>query len=447
MQLSERAAIVSAIAEGGFHVYPAGKLNELIKKYSDGDTLQGNFDPVKTVEKVRLAYSKYEKKNPVLDEDFNLLCKRLKDFNPVYDFETEVETISKKLPALAKKYFGLNKFESANSKIVEYFFEGFADLYRDADWYAFNVNSVESKEMNVPIGTYYKRSWIVPLYTPWAIIHENIHQMHHAVSAPPGSDRYVAWILEGVADVYGILMFHKIIGNKNRTVMIKRFVEDVQVLDPRKAAYYYGFRIVLELIRNSGLGFMMALFNMTKDDLYSVNWDVLANGVRNGVLPHKLVPYLCSGEEREAFEHKFFKLEKEFSKIFKLDDDDMEVLRLFATMQPPSVITPEEYSAAIWIKKQSIENMEENWVEIEDGKLVQVKEISVDERKKIVGFNEKVVVLNDVVPKEFALGVKELCKKFFIVQRDVGDKVVISCWRGGLPFRMGCGEIRCALDL
>ncbi len=449
MILSERAAIVTALADGGFHIYPAGKLNELIKKYTEGDTLQGNFERHKTIEKVRLALSKYLKggKHAALESDFDLLCKRLNDFDPNYDFENEVEAITKKLPTLAKRYFGIDGYQSVYSKIVEYYFEGFNEMYKDADWYAFNVNDVEAREMKVSVGTYYKRSWIMPFNTAWAIVHENIHQMHRSVSQPAGSDRYVPWICEGIADVFGVLMLYKVGGNKNKIAMMKRFVEEVEVLNPRKAAYYYGFRIVMELLRNSGLGFMRALFEMTKEDVYGINWDVLAHGVQNGVLAHKLIPYIYLGEDKAAFERKFLKLEEEYSKKFKLDEGDQEVLSLFATMQPPSVITEAEYASAMWLKKQSIEKMEENWIVTEQDKLIRVKDVAAKEREKIEGFNEKVVIMEADVPKELVDGTKELCKKYFVVQREVEDKMVLSVWRGGLPFRLGCGEVRCELQL
>ncbi len=449
MQLSERAAIVSAIVDGKFHIYPAGKLMELIKKTCSGDRLDADFDRVRTVEKIKkISLSQFDADTKaILEDDLTALCKILAEMDNKYDFEGEIAAITSKLPPLADLYFGIKNFKSEPVVMVEYYFEGYNDLYKNSDWYAFNVDPVESAQMKVPVAAYYKRSWIMPFSTPHSIIHENIHQMQALSIIPKGEHRYVPWFDEGMADVVSLMMFYKITNDRKRFFKIKKFMSEVEVLATRKATYAYAFRLFGRLIGMAGWPFFRALAEIYGKYYFDIDLNVLADGIIQGVEPRDLIGRTYKGAEKNAFEREFGEIEKKHLKSGGIEEKDLEVLNIFAVMQPPAALSAAEYRAALWFNEQVTKFAEKHLAKVELDKLQPVKDFSSEARNKIAGFNEKVVVLEKDIPAELKAGAEELGNKYFAVKSEIGGKVIFDAWFGGLPFRLGCGEIRCELNL
>jgi hypothetical protein len=204
MRLSERGAIRRAIAEGGIHLYPAGRLMDFIKAGLAGDELRGDFEKTTTAEKVtRAAGPEDASAREIFKRDIGLISERLSKMEPNYDIESVFDRMMEAAPQMAHRYYGIEDFEAPRPKVLEYYFEGYSDLYKDGDWFAFNVNSAESKEMNVPIGTYFKRDQVTPGHPELVSMHEANHAMQERAFLSKNAHQYVPW-LDGRLEADGV---------------------------------------------------------------------------------------------------------------------------------------------------------------------------------------------------------------------------------------------------
>ena len=141
--------------------------------------------------------------------------RRLESMEPQYNIEKIFSKMAKLLPMLAKRYYGLEEFEPVIPQVVEYYFEGFNELYKDGDWFAFNVNRSESKELGVPVGTYFKRDQIAPGHPELTTLHEANHAMQDAAGLADDMHHYIPWFDEGFADAIGRMMLYRATGDES----------------------------------------------------------------------------------------------------------------------------------------------------------------------------------------------------------------------------------------
>jgi len=419
MRLSERGAIRSAIAEGGLGLFPAGRLMEMIKAGNPGDELKGDFDPQATVEKLRGARGpEGGAAKAVFDRDIGILAERLGLMPANYDIEAAFDMMLTVAPELAKRYYGVENFEAPRPKVVEYFFEGFSDVYKDGDWFAFNVNSAESAEMNVPVGTYFKRDQVSPGLPEFSAMHEANHAMQEAASLPDGFNHYLPWFDEGLADAFGRMMLYRTMKDEALMGKLRRFRTEVESLDPRKATYHFGEETASLLLLRGRLPFAKALMRARRREPFSVDWSTMGGLIKEGVDPHVAVLKSYVGSKQAAFQKKLDRDEKAFRKGPDLDASDLRALTMFLASERPACLPPEEYAAALWLASEAAKAPDPE----------QAFKISIAESD---------------VPAEHKNGAAKLASIYFITKREEEGRIVYSPYGGGLPYRLGSGEIRC----
>lgn len=458
MKLSERGAINSAIADGGFHLYPAGKLMNIIKAGLEGDALQGDFDPTSTAEKLkRVSGPSDSDERDIFEKDLTLLVDRLSGMSPDYDIERVFAGMPESLPALAKRYYGIDNFESTKPSIVEYYFEGYTDIYKDADWSAFNVNSYEAKDLNVPVGIYFKRSQVTPGIPEYVCMHEANHVMQEAVALPRGYHSYIPWMDEGFADAIGRMMLFRATEDETLIKKVKTFRTEVDVIDPRKVTYHYGEQTAIMTLIRGRLPFARTLMGVRQNEPFSVNWNLYANLIREGIDPHIAIVKAYIGKKLDAFRKKLERDEKKFRGEADLDQTDLRILSNFIATQAPATLDALEYKASLWITEEATKRPNPHFV---DPEIIPEKF-----RGKVSGWNEKeatpagaipsevwekapetnlkILIAETDIPEQFKEGINKLAAMYFVIRRPIGEKMYFEPYGGGLPYRLGTGELRC----
>lgn len=458
MRLSERGAIRSAIADGGFHLYPAGRLMALIQDGLSGDALRGNFDPAATVEKIaRIAGPEDPAAREIFEKDRSLLCERLRTMSPEYDIDAVFDQMMAAVPAMAKRYYGLEDFEAPRPQIVEYFFEGFSDVYRESDWSAFNVNRAESREMGVPVGTYFKRDQVSPGLPEYVAFHEANHAMQEATYLKGDLHTYIPWMDEGLADALGRMMLFRATGNESLIAKVKQFRTEVEVCNPWKVTYHFNEETAAMLLLRGRLPFARALMQARRRDPFATDWSLLARRIKEGWDPHIAVVAAYRGGKPDHFRKRLERDETAFRKESDLDQSDLRILQMFLSTQAPSVLAPADYAAALWFAAevarrpcphpvdphaipQALRGKLPGWSE---EALIPWTEIpqGVQERAPELGI--KIVIREGDVPEGMRPAAENLGAKYFILKRSIGGTAVFEPFGGGLPYRLGTGEIRC----
>jgi len=456
MRLSERGAIRSAIADGGFGLYPAGRLLEMIKASLAGDELRGDFDPHVAFDKVMRAQGPQEPAaRVVFERDLNLLAERLKAMRPEYDIDPIFDRMQSEAPALAKRYYGIDGFAAPRPRVLEYFFEGINDMYKDGDWFAFNVNKTESIEMNVPVGTYFKRDQVSPGQPEFVALHEANHAMQEIAASPEGICHYVPWFDEGLADAIGRMMLFRVTRDESLIAKLKRFRTEVEVDDPRKATYHYAEQIASLMLVRGRLPFAKALMRARRRDPFAIDWSALGTQIRSGLDPHVALINAYRGSKREMFMKKFEREETAFRKESDLDATDLRVLSMFLASERPACLTAGEYSAALWLVEEVAKRPNPHSIvsDAPDAKgegeaaaipsIAPASGLSEDAWKKDSSLELKIVIKESDIPEQLRAGVAELASKYFITKRMVDGGLVYQPYGGGLPYRLGTGELRC----
>ncbi len=415
MRLSERGAIRRAIAGGGFHLYPAGRLLDLIKAGLQGDELRSDFSRELTPEKVlRAKEPEGVHAREIFKDDIELLAGRLREMDGEYDIERAFDKMMEAAPAMARRYYGIEGFEAQRPKVVEYYFEGMNDLYKDGDWFAFNVNSVESKEMGVPVGTYFKRDQVTPGHPEFVSLHEANHAMQEKAYLPADVQHYVPWLDEGLADAMARMMLVRATADWKLMGLLKRLRTEVEVTDPRKATYHFAEETAALMLIRGRLPFVKAFMSARKREPHSIDYGSMGRAIRDGVDPHIAAIQAYRGNLEKSFQKKLERDETRFRKEADLDGNDLRALMMFLATERPSCLTPSEYKAALWIS---------------------------DAAK---GAGAEGTVPQEAVPEGFMDGISELAAKYFVVKKEIDGKVVYDPGGGGLPHRLGIGEIRCS---
>ncbi len=458
MKLSERGAIKSAIADGGFHLYPAGRLVEIISKDLGGDNLQGDFDANATVEKLkRVNGSTDPDTKEIFDKDISLLTERLSKMNSNYDIEEVFERMAASLPALAKRYYGIDNFEPTKPEIVEYFFEGHTEIYKDADWSAFNVNSSEAKELGVPVGIYFKRSQVIPGIPEYITMHEANHMMQEVVANPKGYHSYIPWMDEGFADAIGKMMLFRATEDEALIKKVKNLRTDLDVTDPRKVTYHYGEETAILTLLRGRLPFARALMAVRQREAFSVDWDRYANLIKEGHDPHVAIIKSYIGKKLDTFKKKFDRDEKKFRGETDLDQMDLRILTTFAATESPAVLEAPDYKTSLWLIDEINKRPNPHYVDPEiipanlrakiegwnQNEAIPADKIPADIWDKAPETNIKILIAESDIPENFKPGIEKLAPMYFIIKRQIGEKFYYEPYGGGLPHRIGTGEVRC----
>jgi len=454
MRLSERGAIRRAIAEGGIHLYPAGWLMDFIKAGLAGDELKGDFDRTATSEKVaRAAGPEDAGAREIFTRDIALVSERLKKMEPEYDIESVFSRMIEAAPQMARRYYGIEDFEAPRPKVLEYYFEGYSDLYRDGDWFAFNVNQAESKEMNVPVGTYFKRDQVTPGHPELVSMHEANHAMQERAYLPKDSNHYVPWLDEGLADAFARMMLVRATGDWKLMKLLKRLRTEVEVSDPRKATYHFGEETVILMLMRGRLPFARALMSARKREPYAIDYGFFGQAIREGVDPHIALVQSYRGQLEKSFLKKMERDETKYRKEADFDSTDLKALAMFLASERPACLKPSEYLAALWISEKITKAPKEQLIpsstlpkgeEAESVKLVPCSEVSEAVWTKTPGIETRVVMRESEIPDEHKAGVAKLAANYFVVKKEVAGEVVYDPYGGGLPYRLGVGEIRCS---
>lgn len=420
MILSERGAIASAIAGGGFHLYPAGRLIEMVKKELEEDDLCGNFDPKGTAEKIaQIRGPKDPAAGSIFKKDLALLCERLSKIAPEYDIEAVFDKMQAAVPAMARRYYGLENFEAPRPQVLEYFFEGYNDLYKDGDWFAFNVNRSESVELGVPIGTYFKRNQISPGLPEFSVFHEANHAMQDLCYLHEGINHYIPWMDEGLADIFGRIMLFRATGDESIITKVKTLKCEVEVTDPRKVTYHYGEETMALMLLRGRLPFVRALMQARKREPFAIDWNLLAGKTKLGWDPHIAIVSAYTGRNADAFRKRVERDETKFRKEADLDQQDLRIIQMFLASEPPASLPADEYSAALWLADEIARSAGPN------------SELSI-----------KSVIKVEDVPGEYREGAERLAAKYFIIKKQAGESTVYEPYGGGLPYRLCTGELR-----
>ncbi len=458
MQLSERGAIRSAIADGGFHLYPAGHLVEIIQEGLAGDGLRDNFDPTTTPAKVMRVAGPEGHARAIFERDRALLCERLERMSPDYDIESVFTRMMAAAPAMAKRYYGIDDFSVPHPKVVEYFFEGYNDLYKDGDWFAFNVNSAEAKELDVPIGIYFKRDQVSPGHPELTTLHEANHAMQDAAGLAAAGHHYIPWMDEGFADALGRCMLARATEDWELIAKLKASRMEVEVTDPRKVTYHYGEETAALILLRGRLPFFRALLKARAREPFAIDWNTFACRIKEGFDPHVALATSYRGKKPEAFRKQFDREESQFRKEPDFDQMDLRVLSLFLATQAPACIPTDEYEAALWLTAAVNERPcpypvdpsavpEELRAKIPAWRgdaPIPAETIPVELWEKAPILATKIVIPEGDVPHELNAGVAALAAKYFILKRSIGGVTVYEPYGGGLPYRMATGEVRCA---
>lgn len=452
MILSERGAIKAAICDGNYHIYPAAKLIEHIKSRLPGEDFRGDFNREKIIAKIRsVSIEGDSRTKAILKEDLDSLCTRLKKIDPEYDIESIFKKMEQSLPEMAMRYFGIRDYKPVKTEVIEYFFEGYNDVYKDADWNAFNVDEAESKEYNVPVGIYFKRSQVAPGYPEYVVMHENVHQFTAPASMDELTHYYVPWVMEGFADTFGFLMLYRATKDFELVRRTKKLALEFDVMDSRKATYHFESNIASLFTSSAGLPFTKAFLDIIARDRRNLDFTGIGNSLMAGVGAFDAVITGYTGDEREAFKKHLRTSEEEYKSAGDFNDDDRMMLRYFSSREAPSTLKPPEYRAAIWLVKELMENTGAHYVHTKllDGKyggeLVKIGAIGEAAWKAVPKGHNSFLVLKDDIPPDLQEAAETLGNYFFIVKKEFSGKVYFDVYGGGLPYRVGTGEIRCRM--
>lgn len=365
--------------------------------------------------------------------------------------------MAESLPAAAKKYYGIDGFEPVKPQIVEYFFEGFNDMYKDADWNAFNVDSNESREMNVPVGTYFKRDQVSPGQPEFGVMHEANHVMQELAGKPSGAHHYVPWLDEGLADMFGRMMLFAATEDEKLLKKVKKFRTEVEVTEPRKITYHYGEETAALLLLRGRLPLVKALLKARQKDPYSIDWNSLAQSIKRGVDPHIGIVTAYCGSKKETFQKQLERDETAFRKEADLNQADLRILTMFIATQRPATLPAVEYRAALWFAGEAAKEPSPHFTDpaaipeafrsqIADWKpdaLIPLSSIPEAVFKKVGGLKTKILIRASDVPEELKNGADSLANNYFVIKRKIGESEVYEPYGGGLPYRLGSGELRC----
>lgn len=458
MILSERGAINAAIADGRYCLYPAGKLFAFIKTEL-GDDLKADFNPASLIDKLSNIKGPTDgSAMELFQKDLHLLKSRLEKMSPEYDIETVFDKMISAVQAMAKRYYGIDNFEAPRPKVVEYYFEGSADLYKNADWFAFNVNHAESKELGVPVGIYFKRNQVSPGIPEFVAFHEANHAMQEITSLPEGMHFYVPWIDEGLSDVLGRMMLYRATGSEDIIEKVKRFRTEVEVIDPRKATYHYDDEIAALLLFRGRLPFMKALLKERKNDPLAIDWNELGVKIRAGWDPHLAAVTACKKGRQDSFRKRMEREEAKFRKDADLDQSDLKILSMFLCVTQPACLSAEEYSAALWfgdevakipspysVDSNAIpENLRASVPEWREDALLPASQIPKAVWDKVPELMLKIQIPEETVPSHLKVGAEKIASNYFVVRRKFGETISYEPYGGGLPYRLGVGELRCS---
>lgn len=394
----------------------------------------------------------------IFEQDLNLLCSRLSEIDSEYNIESVFSKMSENLPAMSKRYYGIDGFEPVKPQIVEYYFEGHNDLYKDADWSAFNVNEAESRELNVPVGTYFKRDQVSPGYPEFVVMHEANHAMQERTATPLGVHHYVPWLDEGLADAFGRMMLFAATENDKALRRLKTLKTEVEVTDPHRITYHYGEEAAALLLLRGRLPLVKALLKARQNDPYCIDWAGLAVSIKMGIDPHIGIVTSYCGTKKETFQKQLERDETNFRKEADLNQADLRVLTMFLAAQRPAVLAANEYRAALWFADEVKKNPSPHFTDpaaIPEGLRSQMPDWKPDSliplsavpdilSKKMPGLKTKVLIRYDDVPQGFRAAADVLSNNYFVIKRKIGESFVYEPYGGGLPYRLGCGELRCS---
>jgi len=394
----------------------------------------------------------------IFTEDVNLLCSHLSEVDAEYNIESVFSKMSADLPAMAKRYYGIDGFTPVKPQIVEYYFEGINDLYKDADWIAFNVTEAESRELNVPVGTYFKRDQVSPGIPEFGVMHEANHAMHELVATPMGVHFYVPWLDEGLSDIIGRMMLFATTEDEKLLRKVKNFKTEVEVTESRKVTYHYGEETAALLLLRGRLPLMKALLKARQRDPYCIDWAGLAVSIKRGIDPHIGIVTAYCGAKKETFQKQLERDETNFRKEADLNQADLRVLAMFLATQRPAVIPANEYRAALWFAEEAKKDPSPHFIDpaaIPEGlrpqmpnwkpdSLIPISAVPEAISKKMSGLKTKIVIRYDDVPLNFKTGADSLSNNYFVIKRRIGEAVVYEPYGGGLPYRLGSGELRCS---
>ncbi len=459
MKLSERGAIRSAISDGGINLYPAGKLTDIITASLSGDKLDGDFNPEFTAAKLlSVAGPSDPDASEIFKKDISIVADRVSKMESEYRIESVFEKMAKALPAMAKRYYGLDNLEFTTPKVIEYYFEGHSEIYKDADWFAFNVNHSEAKELGVPFGIYFKRSQVTPGMPEYVTMHEANHVMQEKAASAKGYHSYIPWFDEGFADALGRMMLYRATEDEEMLRRVKNFRTEIDVTDPRKVTYHYGEETAILTLLRGRLPFARALMSLRKNDPFSVDWNAYANFIKSGIDPHIAVAKAYAGKKQDHFKKAIERDEKKFRTESDLDEMDLRVLSMFCATQAPATLPASEYKACMWLLEEVEKRPSPYFVDPEI--------IPAAMRAKVPGWNEetalpassipaelwdkspeiglKVLIPESAILENFKAGIDKLATMYFIIKRTIGGAAYYEPFGGGLPYRIKTGEIRCS---
>lgn len=423
----------------------------MIKAGLAGDDLSGDFDPQATAHKLERACGP---SGPDAGElfrlDIDLLTKRLASVSPDYDIEPVFTKMMEATPELARRYYGIEGFEPTRPRILEYFFEGLNDLYKDGDWFAFNVNSAESLELGVPVGTYFKRNQVTPGHPEFVTLHEANHAMQEKTYLGKGPNHYVPWFDEGLADAMSRMMLVRATGDWKLMELLKALKTEVEVTDARKATYHFSEEIAALMLIRGRLPFVRALMQARSREPYAIDYSFLAQSIRAGVDPHVAAIQSYKGHLERSFFNKLERDEAKFRKDGDLDGHDLRALTMFIGTERPACLEPNEYRAALWLADAVGPSKDQHALVKTDitgdtsGVLVPCSSVSEAAWEKDPSLAIRVVVRQSEVPEAVVQGAKALAAKYIVITKEVGGEAVFDPFGGGLPYRLGAGEIRCS---
>lgn len=291
----------------------------------------------------------------------------------------------------------------------------------------------------------------------YVTMHEANHVMQEKVCVPLGIHHYIPWMDEGLADVLGKMMLFRATGDEKLITKVKNFRTEIDVGDPRKVTYHYGEETALLVVLRGRLPFVKALMHARQKDPMSINWNMFAGLIKQGFDPHVAVVKAFNGTNVDAFKKRFESDEKKFRSEADLDQTDLRVIATCLATTPPATISAGQYKAALWISREIENNYPNHFVESSvlppallqkigeenNHSAVKCSHISADMWKKHPVMGLKILVAEESVPSELKDSIEKLSDAYFILKRKIGDKIFFEPYGGGLPYRLGTGEIRC----
>lgn len=452
MKLSERGALNSVVMDGGYHTYPAGRLVEMIKAGNPADDMRGDFDPVKTVGKIKsIPLTGDEHRINVLKHDFDIMCKRLEKLSPTYDIESVITKMSADLPAMARHYFAIENYKPVPGHVVEYYFEGFNDSFKEWDYIAFNIDPNESIEYNVPVGIYFKRDHVMPGFPEFVVMHENIHQFTANASLNRGTIHYVPWFNEGFGDALGFLMLYRTTKDLSLMSKCKNKMMEVDLLDSRKATYHYESHIAATVMSRGGLPFTKAFLKAKETYPDGFNWGKIAKNLLNG---HGAIESVVDGYKgiKDEIKRELLKWEESFKKDGDFDQDDRLMLNYFLDRQGPATLEPANYNLVLWIMNELKTNPGAHYVHKDivgigssNKTLIPISDIPKDDWLNAPAGHNYFLIKEASIPAHLREAVPKIAGYFFIVKKEYDGEICYDIYAGGLPYRFDSGELRCKI--